>query len=176
MKAEHCSFSLSWFALMLLLLPVLVGCDQLSGALGVETSSRKEARLEAEGKAVGGGCRQSGRAIEDCYSIYTWVPKEAVFSGWLDMDAYMRENNLDTIPPLLPPAPPDSGKKKKKAAESTGDADNTSESAVEAPVGPVPIPLPLSPSGAAAIPPVNAIPVPNTQGAPLPTEVPDTSS
>jgi hypothetical protein len=46
---------------------------------------------------VGGGCRHSGRAIEDCYAIYNWLPKAAVFAGWRDMDAYMRENNIPIV-------------------------------------------------------------------------------
>jgi hypothetical protein len=97
---------------------LLAGCDQIGSRLGLEDPAKKAARLEAEGKAVGGACRQSGRAIEDCYAIYTWVPKEAVFAGWREMDEYMRENKLDTISPVLPPPPPPetSAKKKKKAA------------------------------------------------------------
>jgi hypothetical protein len=95
---------------------LLSGCEQLENRLGLEDPGKKAARLEAEGRAVGGGCRQSGRAIEDCYAIYAWVPKEAVFEGWREMDAYMRENNMETVAPLLPPPPPpESGKKKKKA-------------------------------------------------------------
>ncbi|MDR0528215.1 MAG: hypothetical protein LBG69_01175 [Zoogloeaceae bacterium] len=108
-------FRLSASSAFCLALAALGGCEQLESRLGLENPARKAARLEAEGKAVGGACRQSGRAIEDCYSIYTWVPKEAIFSGWLEMDQYMRENKLDTIAPLLPPAPPpESGIKKKK--------------------------------------------------------------
>lgn len=103
---------LSTFALPLF----LGGCDQLSNKMGLEDPAKKEARLDAEGKAVGGGCRHSGRAIEDCYAIYTWLPKESVFTGWREMDEYMRSNNLETVAPQLPPPPPpDTGKKKKKA-------------------------------------------------------------
>ncbi|MGB4467450.1 MAG: hypothetical protein WBH99_07970 [Azovibrio sp.] len=95
----------------------LAGCDQLSSKMGLEDPARKEARLDAEGRAVGSGCRHSGRAIEDCYAIYTWLPKESVFAGWREMDEYMRENNLETVAPQLPPpSPPETGKRKKKAA------------------------------------------------------------
>ena len=114
------------------LCPLLTGCDQIQNRLGLEDPAKKAARLEAEGKAVGGGCRQSGRAIEDCYAIYTWVPKEAVFEGWREMDEYMRENNLDTIAPVLPPPPPpvdpNARKKKKPAAPEDGTRDENSES------------------------------------------------
>ncbi|WP_340642704.1 hypothetical protein [Rhodocyclus gracilis] len=93
---------------------VLSGCDQVQQKLGIEDSAAKAARSEAEGKAVGSACRQSGRAIEDCYSIYSWLPKAPIFEGWRDMDAYMRENKLETITPQLPPpSPPETGKKKK---------------------------------------------------------------
>ena len=47
------------------------GCDIIQQQLGVEDLAAKAARNEADGKAVGGACRQSGRAIEDCYSIYS---------------------------------------------------------------------------------------------------------
>lgn len=103
--------------LLLAVLTLLAGCEQVNQKLGLEDPARKEARIEAEGKAVGSACRQSGRAIEDCYSIYSWLPKAAIYAGWREMDAYMRENKIETVEPQLPPAePPSAGKKKKKAA------------------------------------------------------------
>lgn len=92
----------------------LSGCDQINQKLGLEDIGKKEARLEAEGKAVGSACRQSGRAIEDCYAIYSWLPKASTFEGWREMDAYMRENNIETITPMLPP-PEAPGKTKRRA-------------------------------------------------------------
>ena len=86
---------------------LLTACEQVNEMLGIEDVAKKEARLEADGRAVGGGCRQSGRAIEDCYAIYSWLPRAAVYAGWRDMDAYMRENKIDTITPQLPPVEPD---------------------------------------------------------------------
>ena len=68
----------------------LGACDQVSQKLGLEDSAKKEARLEPEAKAVGSACRQSGRAIEDCYSIYNWLPKAGIYAGWREMDEYMR--------------------------------------------------------------------------------------
>jgi len=103
----------------------LSGCEQVGKQLGLEDPAKKEAVQEAEGKAVGSGCRQSGRAIEDCYSIYNWLPKSAVFAGWREMDAYMRENQLETIAPQLPPPENPNIKKRKKAVEpvpENGDA------------------------------------------------------
>ncbi len=115
---------------LLLLLLNLAACDQIQQKMGIEDPAAKEARTEAEGKAVGGACRHSGRAIEDCYSIYTWLPKAAVYTGWRDMDAYMRENKIETIEPVLPPAQsPDNAKKKKAKEEAPAD---TKASAKEA--------------------------------------------
>lgn len=102
----------------------LAGCDQINQKLGLEDLQKKEARLEAEGKAVGSACRHSGRAIEDCYAIYTWLPKAAVFEGWREMDTYMRENSIETIVPMLPPPEaPGNAKKKKKVATEDSAAD-----------------------------------------------------
>lgn len=107
-------------SLLILALVTLSGCDQVAQKMGMEDPSKKEARLEPDGKAVGSGCRQSGRAIEDCYAIYSWLPKSAVFAGWREMDEYMRENKLETIVPQLPPPEgPGGARKKKKVAPTT---------------------------------------------------------
>ncbi len=106
--------------LLLIAMFSLLGCDQVAQKLGVEDPAKKEARTEAEAKAVGGACRQSGRAIEDCYSIYGWLPKAGIYAGWRDMDEYMRENKLETVVPQLPPAEGPGAKRKKAAAEANG--------------------------------------------------------
>ena len=95
------------------------GCDMIKQKMGFEDPVEKAARTEADGKAVGGACRQSGRAIEDCYSIYSWLPRASVYEGWRDMDAYMRDNKLETVEPQLPPVAPPGPKKKTKTAEET---------------------------------------------------------
>jgi hypothetical protein len=102
-------------ALLAVLLPVLGGCDFLQQELGIESPAVKE----ADGRAVGGACRQSGRAIEDCYAIYSWLPRASIYEGWRDMDAYMRENQLETVAPQLPPVPPPTppGTRKKPPAK-----------------------------------------------------------
>lgn len=91
------------FAFVAALLLGLTSCDLVQQQMGIEDAVAKLARLDAEGKAVGGACRQSGRAIEDCYSIYSWLAKAPIYEGWRDMDAYMRENKLETVEPQLPP-------------------------------------------------------------------------
>ncbi|MBK7900663.1 MAG: hypothetical protein KA603_01435 [Azonexus sp.] len=111
-------------------LTLLSACDQIGQKLGLEDPTKKEAQQEAEGKAVGSACRQSGRAIEDCYSIYSWLPKAAVFAGWREMDSYMRDNKIETVEPQLPPPEPP-GKKKKKAAEAPAEEHKSKESGAE---------------------------------------------
>lgn len=85
----------SYGLILLLFAPLLAGCDQL----GIDTPAAEAAREEAEGKAIGSACRQSGRALEDCYQINRRAPKAAIFNGWRDMDAYMRENKIPEIKP-----------------------------------------------------------------------------
>jgi hypothetical protein len=105
------------------------GCDQVSQKLGLEDAAKKEATQQAEGKAVGSACRQSGRAIEDCYSIYNWLPKASIYEGWKEMDAYMRENQLETVAPQLPPPESPSAAKKRKKAEASAAAEPEAEKA-----------------------------------------------
>ncbi|WP_306603621.1 hypothetical protein [Azonexus sp.] len=110
----------------------LAACDQIAGKLGLESPALKEGRTDGEGKAVGSACRHSGRAIEDCYSIYSWLPKASVYAGWREMDEYMRENKLETIAPQLPPPePPRSARAKARAAEQAA-SQAAGQAAVEA--------------------------------------------
>lgn len=120
------------------LLPIIAvltlnACDQIGQKLGLEDPSKKEARMEPEAKAVGSACRQSGRAIEDCYAIYGWLPKAGIYAGWREMDEYMRENKLETVAPQLPPPEPPGTKKKPKkdAAEGAATADAKTEAKAE---------------------------------------------
>lgn len=91
----------------------LSGCEQL----GLETPVQATARMEAEGKAVGSSCRQAGRALEDCYQINPKAPKAAIFAGWREMDAYMRENKIEEVKPIFPMKPPEPKKKKPLTAD-----------------------------------------------------------
>jgi len=100
----------------------LSGCDVIQQQMGIEDPVAKAAKTDAEGKAVGGACRQSGRAIEDCYSIYAWLPKAPIYEGWRDMDAYMRDNKLETVEPQLPPVGAPGTRRKVSAADETAAA------------------------------------------------------
>jgi hypothetical protein len=99
----------------------LVGCDQVSNRLGLVDPAVKEAKTDAEAQAVGSACRHSGRAIEDCYAIYGWLPKAGVYAGWRQMDEYMRENKIETIVPQLPPPEPPGSKKRKPVPTQTAE-------------------------------------------------------
>lgn len=89
----------------LLALPVLAlllaGCE----IPGMGEDPRIAEAKEADGKAIGGACRHSGRALEDCYVMNPKAIKAAVYAGWRDMDAYMRENNIKAVVPDLVDAP-----------------------------------------------------------------------
>jgi hypothetical protein len=82
---------------LLAILSTLAACDQL----GLESASVTAARIEADGKAVGAGCRHGGRAIEDCFTLNKRVDKAAIYAGWREMDDYMRENKLEPVVPTL---------------------------------------------------------------------------
>lgn len=85
--------------LFVVLLASLAGCDQL----GIESTAAVAARREAEGKAVGGGCRHAARSLEQCYEQNKRADKAAVFAGWREMNDYMRENKLESQPPAAEP-------------------------------------------------------------------------
>ena len=86
---------------------LLVGVATLGGCemLGMEDPAKVAAAKEADGKAIGGACRHSGRALEDCYLMNPKAQKAAVYAGWRDMDGYMRENKIENIVPDLVDAP-----------------------------------------------------------------------
>jgi len=84
---------------LLAALPLLASCD----LLGIESGEAVAARNEAEGKAIGSACRHAMRAIEDCYTLNPKAVKASVYTGWREMDEYMRENKLEGIAPVVRP-------------------------------------------------------------------------
>lgn len=85
------------------LLPLLLGAALLSAGcerLGIEDPAKLAAAREAEGKAVGAGCRHAGRSLEECYSLNEDAHKAAVFAGWREMNDYMAANNIAAVPQL----------------------------------------------------------------------------
>ncbi len=87
--------SLRMLALSSVLL--LAACDKIPG-MGPDP---RIAQREEEAKAIGGACRHALRGLEDCYTLNPKAGKAAVFAGWKDMDAYMRENKLEGAPSVL---------------------------------------------------------------------------
>lgn len=83
--------------LLLTLVLFLAGCDNVATLL----ADPKVAQREADAKAIGGACRFGLRSIEDCYALNGKASKSAVFSGWKDMDQYMRENKVEGIPSTI---------------------------------------------------------------------------
>ncbi len=127
------------FLLIFLFAIVLGGCE----IPGMEDTARIAEAKEADGKAVGGACRHSGRALEDCYVMNPKALKAAVYAGWRDMDSYMRENNIRPVVPDLVDAPT-GGIEEKPAAPAKGadEADKKNpmkrSGAPEAPESPLP--------------------------------------
>jgi hypothetical protein len=72
----------------------LAGCDML----GIESASTLAAKREAEGKAIGAGCRHAARSVEQCYGQNKKADKAAIFAGWREMNDYMRENKIEAMP------------------------------------------------------------------------------
>ncbi len=98
-----------------LLLPVVAGCDQL----GIESPAVAAAKREAEGKAIGAGCRHAARSVEACYGLNKRADKAAIFAGWREMNDYMRENKLDAMP--APPEPAHAAEAEGEAVADAGD-------------------------------------------------------
>ena len=69
---------------------LLAGCD-----LEALLADPKVVQREADSKAIGSACRYGMRSIEDCYTMNEKASKAAVFSGWKEMDQYMRENKIE---------------------------------------------------------------------------------
>ena len=55
------------------------------------------AKREADAKAIGSACRHGLRGIEDCYKQNEEASKSDIFTGWKDMDLYMRENKIEGV-------------------------------------------------------------------------------
>ncbi len=100
----------------------LAGCDQL----GIESPATTKARVDADGKAIGGACRHAARAIEDCYTLNKKADKAAMYAGWREMNEYMRENKIEPVVPVIPPEPP-----KVAAAKPPADAEGGDEPAAD---------------------------------------------
>lgn len=114
-------------SLLLLIVLALAGCDQL----GIESPASTKARVDADGKAIGGACRHAGRAIEDCYTLNKKADRAAVFAGWREMNEYMTENKLDPVVPVIPPEPHKLPRPAKPAPSGAEDAEAEESQPIE---------------------------------------------
>jgi hypothetical protein len=111
--------------LTLLLAPLLLGgCD----LLGIENPEQIAAKREADGRAIGAGCRHSARSVEACYELNKRADKAAVFAGWKEMNEYMAENKLEAVPPP-PPAAADAGEAEEEEPAKKSAADGKADDA-----------------------------------------------
>ena len=87
--------------LILSLTLLLAGCD-----LDALMADPKAVQKEADSRAIGGACRHGLRSIEDCFAMNDKASKAAIFTGWREMDQYMRDIKIDGVEPkgLKPPA------------------------------------------------------------------------
>jgi len=88
---------------------LLAACEQLGIEDPAKVAAAAAAARDANGKAVGAACRQSGRVLEDCYALNPKDQKSSIFAGWREMDGYMRDNKIETIPPEVAPKPAAAG-------------------------------------------------------------------
>lgn len=87
--------------LLITLTLLLGGCD-----LAELLADPRVAQREADAKAIGGACRFGLRSIEDCYSLNPKASKAAIFTGWKDMDQYMRDNKVEGVEAKIVQTPP----------------------------------------------------------------------
>ena len=112
---------------VLRLFPALAIVFSLSACDQVNTLLNKQ---QANGKAIGAACRESGRGLEDCYKRNGRIAKADIFSGWREMNEYMISKKMEVVPP-----PPDNcapGDQHEDAPEATkADASAASATAKE---------------------------------------------
>ena len=114
--------------LSLLLIPLaLAACEQL----GLEDPAKIAANREAEGKAIGSACRQTARPLEECYALSPKAQKAAIFAGWRDMDAYMRENKIEDAVVPKPQAKADESKPTDSKSGSDKDSGGKAKAAAK---------------------------------------------
>ncbi len=133
----------------LLLLPLMLlagACDQIAVLDG------SKAR-EADAIAVGSACRQSGRALEDCFVMYPDSAKAQVFAGWKEMNDYMTSNKIEVSVPSLVKADPRSESRPDRGRAGFEAKSGAAEKAEARPPG-------LPPTSAAAANPLAGLPRP----------------
>ncbi len=105
-------------ARMIPILLLLAGCDQISERAGFPDP----AKMEADGKAIGGACRHAGRGLEDCYRLNKAASKAAIYAGWKEMNEYMAKNNMQEVEPTISPLAQEAAKMKESSGHGEKDA------------------------------------------------------
>ena len=102
--------------LVLTLALLMSGCNWIGNVSGLNRDANK---------AIGAGCRQSGRSLETCYLKNPDADRAQVYAGWKEMNEYMAKNNLQTMapPPEPPPAAATKAMAEKKKKADQGDAE-----------------------------------------------------
>jgi hypothetical protein len=95
---------------------LLTACDKGDANKDAE---HDQAVRDANARATGSACRQSARALEDCYKMNPDSDRGSIFAGWKDMNDYMRENKMDDVKPAVDTS---------AAASSAASTDNKSSS------------------------------------------------
>jgi hypothetical protein len=103
--------------LLPLALILLAGCERLYERAGLPDP----AKVQAEGKAIGGACRHAGRGLEDCFALNPTASKAAIYDGWKEMNEYMAKNGLQAVPPQIEPKALAKAGKKAQEAEAEGE-------------------------------------------------------
>ena len=107
-------------ARLLLAAPLLlVGCDWL----GIESPDQIAAKREADGRAIGAGCRHAARSVEPCYELNKRADRAAIFAGWKEMHEYMAENKIEAVPPPAADDEADGEPVRKSAGQPAGDGE-----------------------------------------------------
>ena len=102
-------------ALLLLSTLLLTGCVEEINKL---LEDPKAVQKEADAKAIGSACRYGLRSIEDCYVLNPKASKSAVFTGWKEMDQYMRDNQIVGMPNTDIGSPADGAAPAEETAET----------------------------------------------------------
>ena len=106
---------------------LLAACDNIPG-MGPDP---RIAQREADAKAVGGACRHALRGIEDCYQLNPKASKTAVFTGWKEMDQYMRDNKIEGQRPAADRAAPEEIIEEKKSVATKDKATDVKPKAAD---------------------------------------------
>ena len=88
-------------AIPILAAGLLSGCLEEIPGMGPPP---KVAAKQKEDRATDSACRYAVRSIEDCYLLNPKATRNDVFTGWKEMDAYMRENKIEGVPSVLTPS------------------------------------------------------------------------